>query len=352
MNLFKILSTGDGSIKEPSVSAFLAYLIDNQEHEFAVSLLERLILPCLYESNLAPYLCVGTEDRPSLNPDYTHSIDLEYSVYPDERIDRRTGRSDIDILITFTNSQNENDRFYVAVEVKTSDKSFRQGQLRRQFDGLINQGIGNDKLFCLLIAPSESTSAISELESLPTENKSLLLWKSIATVLSHFVAETDIQDAYFRQTLLAFCEFIKTNFKSYQEEVQNRTRRDYNERGVNLECFLAIYEQLGAEEQISRRELKERYVRELANRGLTPSATSTQVSIYIVNEPSRCNNHARPDRADHSLFYYTQQQGVKGNWLLKKVVAGTFPDDVIVYWRGDGQRRADYLINYPCHLLH
>jgi len=351
MNIFKILSTGDGSIKEPSISAFLAYSIDNKEHELATSLLERLMLPALHNSHLGPYLCVGEEDAPALNPDYAHTIDLEYSVYPNESVDRRIGRSDIDILVTFTHAQNEDDCLYLAIEVKTSDKSFRQGQLERQFDGLINQGIGNDKLFCLLIAPSKSKLATGELESLPTENKNLLLWKDIAKTLNDFIAETDVEDTYFRLTLLGFCEFIRTNFKSYQEEVKSRTRREYNVRGANLDSFKSVYEQLRHEEQISRRQLKERYIHELAYRGLEPSATDTQVNIYIVNEPSRCNNRARPDKPDHSLFYYTQQEGARDNWLLKKVVAGMFPADVIVYWKSNGQRQEDYLINHPCHPL-
>ena len=45
MNIFKILSSGDGSIKEPNISAFLGYLLDpNQEHGLLKALIDPLIL--------------------------------------------------------------------------------------------------------------------------------------------------------------------------------------------------------------------------------------------------------------------------------------------------------------------
>jgi len=37
MNIFRILSSNDGSINEPNVSSFLAYLLDpNEDHGFQV----------------------------------------------------------------------------------------------------------------------------------------------------------------------------------------------------------------------------------------------------------------------------------------------------------------------------
>ena len=53
MNIFKILSSGDGSIKEPSISAFLGYLLDpRQEHGLKDGLLKALIGPLVLESEI------------------------------------------------------------------------------------------------------------------------------------------------------------------------------------------------------------------------------------------------------------------------------------------------------------
>ena len=45
MNIFKILSLYDGSIKEPNISSFLAYLLDlNEDHGLSDLLLKNIIL--------------------------------------------------------------------------------------------------------------------------------------------------------------------------------------------------------------------------------------------------------------------------------------------------------------------
>ena len=45
MNIFKILSSYDGSIKEPNISSFLAYLLDfNEDHGLSDLLLKSILL--------------------------------------------------------------------------------------------------------------------------------------------------------------------------------------------------------------------------------------------------------------------------------------------------------------------
>ena len=45
MNIFKILSSYNGSIKEPNISSFLAYLLDlNEDHGLSDLLLKNIIL--------------------------------------------------------------------------------------------------------------------------------------------------------------------------------------------------------------------------------------------------------------------------------------------------------------------
>ena len=54
MNIFKTLATGDGSINEPNISAFLGYLLNpNEDHGLRDELLKRLLKPLLkkYETH-------------------------------------------------------------------------------------------------------------------------------------------------------------------------------------------------------------------------------------------------------------------------------------------------------------
>ena len=51
MNIFRILSSNDGSINEPNVSSFLAYLLDPTEDHGISSLLLQEILNDITEAN-------------------------------------------------------------------------------------------------------------------------------------------------------------------------------------------------------------------------------------------------------------------------------------------------------------
>ena len=53
MNIFKILSSGDGTIKEPNLSAFLAYLLNPKaDHGLGSSFLQKVLKPFMEESVL------------------------------------------------------------------------------------------------------------------------------------------------------------------------------------------------------------------------------------------------------------------------------------------------------------
>ena len=69
MNIFKILASGDGSINEPNISAFFAYLIDPYEgHGLGTKMLQRFLAP-LFEKYKQEYkeLLIQKEDLTKLN---------------------------------------------------------------------------------------------------------------------------------------------------------------------------------------------------------------------------------------------------------------------------------------------
>ncbi len=76
MNIFKILSSGDGSIKEPNVSAFLGYLLDpNKEHGLKDYLL-KIVLKKLNENNTITSLMVN-ENIVNLTNDSDFKVEVE-----------------------------------------------------------------------------------------------------------------------------------------------------------------------------------------------------------------------------------------------------------------------------------
>lgn len=92
MNIFKILSSYDGSIKEPNISSFLAYLLDfNEDHGLSDLLLKSILLN-FKEVNQNFFNKIKLADLTQ----YDVKINPEYSVFLGNK------RRDIDIVIEFT----------------------------------------------------------------------------------------------------------------------------------------------------------------------------------------------------------------------------------------------------------
>ena len=135
MNIFKILSNGSGSIKEPSISAFLGYLLDpNREHGLKDYLLREIIRP-LFLSN--PEIWKNfqiNENVVNLTNDSSFRVEviLEKKVKDNDKKDRF-----IDIVIKFFNKDNLNDLLgIVCIENKINSGSVSSNQLEKQFEGI------------------------------------------------------------------------------------------------------------------------------------------------------------------------------------------------------------------------
>ena len=92
MNIFKILSSYDGSIKEPNISSFLAYLLDLNEDHGLSDLLLKSIIQDFKNINIDFFSKIKND----LNQ-YEIKINPEYSVFLDNK------RRDIDVVIEIYN---------------------------------------------------------------------------------------------------------------------------------------------------------------------------------------------------------------------------------------------------------
>ncbi|PJD98443.1 MAG: hypothetical protein CK427_17090, partial [Leptospira sp.] len=91
MNIFKILSSNDGSINEPNISSFLAYLLDPYEDHGLSSILLKEILKDIKFENKETFKDIFT------NPKYSILIQPEFPVKLTDESNKK--RRDIDILI-------------------------------------------------------------------------------------------------------------------------------------------------------------------------------------------------------------------------------------------------------------
>ena len=94
MNIFKILSSNDGTLKEPNVSSFLAYLLDpNEDHGLGDSLLKSILsdFESLKDKDFSDY-------DVEVNPEY--KVDIDDAVPKTDKESKKKHR-DIDIVILF-----------------------------------------------------------------------------------------------------------------------------------------------------------------------------------------------------------------------------------------------------------
>lgn len=137
MNIFKILSSGDGSIKEPNISAFLGYLLDpNKEHGLKDHLLRLLIRPLIDNEN-KKLLIYDSIVNLTNESSFSVNVELERKVKINSNKDRY-----IDIVITI--SEKNEPIFIVCIENKIRDSSVTINQLTEQLEGIKKDYINNE----------------------------------------------------------------------------------------------------------------------------------------------------------------------------------------------------------------
>ena len=151
MNIFKILSSGDQKLKEPAVTSFLAFLLDPYEsHGLKTKFLEYFLKPIVENEKyyeIYKNLVVKNKEgkvkiKSNLIYEFDFNIDIEVSKYfIDEVIDNITNeavsikkRNDIDIVISITNKNNEEEKYTFIIENKLNDGAIsnKGNQLEKQ----------------------------------------------------------------------------------------------------------------------------------------------------------------------------------------------------------------------------
>ena len=155
MNIFKALSQGDGSINETNVTSFLSFIL-NETNEFSTPFL--LLFLDEIEKQLDDFAfnkiieITGSNYRQK-------TIDFKnkytYSAIPEYRLQNNGKTQDVDVLVTITEKNNENDCCYILIENKIKKSAFKKGQCTEQYRlfNEIEDFQENVPVFSILITP-------------------------------------------------------------------------------------------------------------------------------------------------------------------------------------------------------
>lgn len=279
MNIFKILASGDGSINEPNVSAFLGYLLNPKaDHGLGDSLLKEFINKLISENidnkesdlkskkkkeinhQLKDLVDINNEVRNlSIYSDFEIKILLEQAFYSNSVEKKENQIVDIIILCYKKENQKKNKQSLAQksinknndgelVQIFLIENKIRQGatrelQLEKQYENTINklEEIGieeiTQKISVIFVAPSfDEESKKSDVyddfkTKYPQSFSTRIFWddndnnddESMSMILKNIlnlenIAEIEPITDYTKHTLKSFINFIDNGFKSSIEE--------------------------------------------------------------------------------------------------------------------------------------
>ena len=323
MNIFRILSSNDGSINEPNVSSFLAYLLDpNEDHGISSLLLQEILndIIVINKSFLTKLQYNNRITDLSKYSGYSINIIPELSVYLEKK--GRKKRRDIDIIIEIVDDKTNDIIYSICLENKISDFSINKNdsQLEDELKGLenyYNESNIRPEIYFIYLTPTPSNISNASFDKLGYTKKCHLYWdsneNSIFNKLNNiFSKERDgLIDPINNQSsylIKSFLSFIKTNFKSYIEERKEKFEKNNYGKPV-IDHLKNFSKSLNLNEEYTidfiRKEFSA-YVLNISGIELQNSTRNVHISLSIVNDKNRWHHHVkRPDNERKNIFYFT-----------------------------------------------
>jgi len=247
VNIFKILSSGDGSIQEPNVSAFLGYLLDpNKEHGLKDYLLRKIIEPLISEDKPLGLLRNGKIVNLTNDSNFKVEVELE------KKVPISSGTQDIDIVISIFEKTEL--IFILCIENKIRASSVTKNQLNKQLEG-IQKEFSDKPIGFIYLTPASCPKCLEEYNEFTTTHNDIpathLLWSSDIYELMVDMLEEESKGKiepifeYSKYTIKAFMNFIQTDFHSYVEEKEkmnkDTTKYTFNNKDNLSRAKLALY---------------------------------------------------------------------------------------------------------------
>lgn len=339
MNIFKILSSNDGSINEPNVSSFLAYLLDPTEnHGLGSTFVESFLSPIIL-NNKEQYSELIYEDRVrdlSKNSRFDVRVQAEVKVVSSDDGEKKKTR-DIDIVIELFEqaSLHTLPTFSFCVENKIKDGAIVKGdnQLYEEIIGLKNSyvdplsNVSQPLLSFIFLTPAKTKRATAEFDelvhTLHDESWTLpclhMVWEedreplSVVSLLIHLLEQEDKGKIdpiyeYTKHTIKSFISFIYSGFQSYKDEkVRSHEKMDYGKPVIQY--IKDFYDFVAFDQDIRHDDLKEwvrNNVKEVS--GVSVKDGNFDGS-YIVNERNRKHYGINsPFKSEKNLFFYPKNR--------------------------------------------
>ncbi len=331
MNIFRILSSNDGSINEPNVSSFLAYLLDpNEDHGISSLLLQEILKEFIGkdEKFLSKIKFGNRITDLSKFSNFTVNIipELSVKIFKDKKEKRR----DIDILIEIIENKSKEILYSICLENKITDSSInkRDSQLEDELKGLkslYSESGVSPEIYVIYLTPYQSKISTDSFEKFEYEKKHHLYWDNndensvFNKLINIFNKENEgLIDPINNQSsylIKSFLSFIKTNFKSYvRESLEDKLeKKNYGKPVFDLLFDFAAT--LKFDEEFEIKNIKDQfsqYVLEVSGKELEKGTRDPHIIGSIVNNEKRGHNNVKkPDEARKNIFYYSDESRKK-----------------------------------------
>lgn len=332
MNIFKILSSYDGSIKEPNISSFLAYLLDLNEDHGISDLLLRSIISDFQNINPSFFNKIKTNNLSQ----FDITINPEYSVFLNNR------RRDIDIVIEIYNDNKEEPLYSICLENKITDSSIQKNdsQLKDELEGIqkeYKENGWNTEIYFVFVTLEDSKKSNEEFDVFNYDKKLHLYWKGRASIQEKLltildlerIGEIDPLSEDFKFLIKSFLSFIKTDFKSSAEEKSDKLEKKNYGKPV-IEFFRDYVATLEINKDYKVSEIKKeiaKLIKKESGLEIKSGTLNCHTYVSIVNEKNRLHYSVTEKNNEYkNLLYYPDVNN-------KEIVRKFTPDlkDITIY---------------------
>lgn len=348
MNIFRILSSNDGSINEPNVSSFLAYLLNPTEDHGISSLLLQEILNDIAEIDSNFLSKIKYNNRITDLSKYSgFSINVIPELSVNLEVKGKRKRRDIDVIVEIIDDRTNEIIYSICIENKITDGSInkKDSQLEDELTGIQNYYAESDyspEIYFIYLTPNPSEISSYSFDKLDYDKKYHLYWSEneksvfnkILKIFSYeqkgLIDPINNQSSYL---IKSFLSFIKTNFKSYIEERQEKLeKKSYGKPVIDLlkDFSLTLNPEEEYEVDYIRNKFSE-YVLNLSGIELHKTTRNIHITLSIVNEKNRGHYNVKKINDERKNIFYYPASSKK----IIKLFTNMINEDINIYYKGE-----------------